>query len=103
MVGDAGKGDSTMTTKHYSIDYGHGRADLWSDCGENSVEQRFMKLANQCFGIRKSIGDFTLLESFEEAIPKPWADLPGTAEMLKHNGDTIVWNDDGEKIKSEWD
>ena len=92
------------TTRKYSIDYGFGHAELWTDCGEDTVKRRFMQLANQCFGIRKSISGFSLIGSRDERLPKPWADLPGATEVLKHSGgDTIVWNDDGEKIKSEWD
>ena len=90
-------------TRKYLINYGFCDAELWTDCGEDTVEKRFMELAKQCFGIRKSIAGFTLIGSWPEDLPRPWADVPGAAEVLKHSGDTIVWNDDGEKIKSEFD
>ena len=82
----------------YVIDYTFGIAELYTP--HEDWEERFYTLASQCFGIRKSIGDVTLISKSDEQSPYP---LDGEYERLEHNGDTIVWNADGEKIKSEWD
>ena len=86
------------------IDYGCGKAQFWGDFTSQTVKRQFTRHANQCFGIRKSIMRTDVL-TFEAgaALPEPWAALPGAASVLKHSGDTIVWDADGEKIKSEWD
>lgn len=85
------------------IKYGFGTAEFWGEFTAETVERQFYQHANQCFGIRKSISGFTLLSIEEEALPEPWAQLNGASTMLKHSGDTIVWNAVGDKIKSEWD
>jgi hypothetical protein len=91
-------------TSYALIDYGFGRARFWGEFDPDSVERVFMNHANECFGIRKSISDFKLLEyKASEDLPSPWNKFEGATTMLKHSGDTIVWNADCEKIKSEWD
>ena len=82
----------------YVINYGCGRATLYTP--HENWEERFMELASQCFGIRKSIMCTELISESKEFYPHP---LDGEYERLEHNGDVIVWNADGEKIKSEWD
>lgn len=87
------------------IDYGCGVAELIGDFAEENTERFFMTHANQCFGIRKSITDFKLL-SFDSdgELSEFWKTVEGAKTFLKHSGgDTIVWDDAGEKIKSEWD
>lgn len=86
------------------IDYGGSVAKLWGDFTEEAVRRVFHQHANQCFGIRNSIMGFELLKFEEDTLlPAPWSKMEGAATMLKHSGDTIVWNSDGEKIKSEFD
>ena len=82
----------------YTIDYGFGTATLYTP--STDWEGRFYELANQCFGIRKSIMWAHLVRS-EDAEPK--YKIVGEYERLEHDGDLIVWNEAGEKIKSEWD
>ena len=82
----------------YTIDYGFGTATLYTPSSD--WEGRFYELANQCFGIRKSIMWAHLVRS-EDAEPKH--KIVGEYERLEHDGDLIVWNEAGEKIKSEWD
>lgn len=82
----------------YIINYGYGIATLYTPY--ENWEERFCKLANQCFGIRKSICCAELISKSEETYPYP---LDGEYERLEHSGDVIVWNAAGEKIKSEWD
>ena len=82
----------------YTIDYGFGTAILYTP--STDWENRFYHLAEQCFGIRKSIMWAHLIKH-EEVMPKFL--LVGEYERLEHNGDLIVWNEAGEKIKSEWD
>ena len=82
----------------YKINYGFGTATLYTP-SENWSE-RFYELAGKCFGIRKSIMFANLISSNED---KPNNMLDGEYERLEHNGDVIVWNKNGEKIKSEWD
>ena len=88
-----------------NIDYGAGRAEIFGDFAESEAVRFFMRHANQCFGIRKSIMKTELLAFNADAqIPKPWNAMSGAAAMLRHTGgDTIVWGSDGEKIKTEWD
>ena len=82
----------------YTIDYGFGTATLYTPSSD--WEGRFYELANQCFGIRKSIMWAHLVRS-EDAEPK--YKVVGEYERLEHDGDLIVWDEAGEKIKSEWD
>lgn len=82
----------------YTINYGYGIAYLYTP--SDDWESRFYLLANQCFGIRKSIDEPYLIKA-EKCGPKYL--LVGEYERLEHDGDTIVWNEAGEKIKSEWD
>jgi len=87
------------------IDYGCGVAELVGDFTEEDAENFFMDHANQCFGIRKSISNFRLLSfDSEVGLSDFWRTVEGSKTMLKHSGgDVIVWNDKGDKIKSEWD
>src|SRR5690606_12852147 len=95
---------SEETTRKYMIDYGFGRAELWTSVAPENAERRFYQLAGQCFGIRKSIAYCEILSNVEEPIPEPWSKLKGAYEVLKDSGgDTIVWDAQGEKVKSEWD
>ena len=88
---------------HARIDYGFGEADFYGDFDKDTVKRQFYHHANQCFGIRKSISDFKLLSIEEAGLPLPWRLIVGATTMLQHSGDTIVWDANGEKIKSEWD
>lgn len=85
------------------IDYGYGKAKIWGVFDADTVERFFMRHANQCFGIRKSISQFDLLVIVPEDLPDPWNKFEGAATVLKHSGDTIVWDADGTKLKTEWD
>lgn len=82
----------------YLIDYEYGTAELYTPSEDWNT--RFHELSSQCFGIRKSIGRVRLIEKTNE---DPSFLLVGEYERLCHNGDVIVWNDKGKKIKSEWD
>lgn len=82
----------------YYINYGFGKAELYTPYKD--WYSRFMELASQCFGIRKSIGLVQLMAKTDEKAPNP---IPGEFERLEHNGDVIIWNKDGEKNKTEWD
>ena len=82
----------------YKIDYGFCVATLYTP--SQDWENRFYELANQCFGIRKSVVYAHLISSSEG---KPKNMLDGEYERLEHSGDVIVWNEKGEKIKSEFD
>ena len=82
----------------YLIDYEYGIAKLYTP--NEDWEERFCELANQCFGIRKSIGEVRLISKEDE---KPLGVLDGEHERLEHNGDVIIWDQKGEKIESEWD
>lgn len=88
---------------HAEIDYGYGKAEIWGEFDADTVERFFTRHANQCFGIRKSIAQVDVLFIGQGEIPSPWGLLPGAAAVLKHSGDTVVWNAAGEKIKSEFD
>lgn len=84
----------------YVIDYGFGFARLYTP--ETDWESRFYTLADQCFGIRKSIEYAKLVTKNVGA--EPFGKIfEGEYERLEHHGDVIAWNKEGEKIKSEWD
>ena len=87
-----------MEIMRYKIDYGSGVATLYTP--SEDWEERFFELASQCFGIRKSIMCTKLISAINCKYPN---ELDGEYERLEHNGDVIVWNQSGEKIKSEWD
>lgn len=86
------------------IDYGFGMAEFWGDFTEDSLQREFMGCANDCFGIRKSISKFEVKKFLaEQSLPEFWSKIEGAATLLKHSGDSILFDKDGEKIKSEWD
>lgn len=89
----------------HEIHYEFGKAVLYSPVPPEEALNRFHKLAGQCFGIRKSIGDTNLLSSMPfDGLPEPWCRFQGGHEMLVHSGgDEIIWDAKGNKIKSEWD
>jgi hypothetical protein len=101
-AGSAPTAGGAHPIKRAEIDYGFGRAALWGAFDETTVERCFYRHANQCFGIRKSIMRFMLISIEDSEIPEPWNLIEGAAIVLKHTGDTIVWNAAGDKIKSEW-
>ena len=82
----------------YVIDYEYGIAKLYTS--SEDWEDRFYTLADQCFGIRKSIGEVELIKTEDV---EPLGKIEGEYERLVHSGDLIIWNKEGEKIKSEWD
>lgn len=100
----------------YHIDYEHGRTEFWSlrpptevyDAvwwtregrgeGKRPVAIRdFLNCAGACFGIRKSIGQITLLGTSREFdLPSFLTgddSLPGVTMYLTHNGDRIAFDD----------
>lgn len=79
----------------YLIDYEYGTAELYTP--DTNWKSRFEELAETCFGIRKSIGDITLLSKSEEEYPYYLA-IPNEYERLEHSEDEIVWDIDGNKI-----
>jgi hypothetical protein len=81
----------------YTIDYGSGTAKLYTP--SRDWKERFYKLASQCFGIRKNIMKCELIN--QEDTEPPYK-IVGEYERLEHSGDTIVWGEDGSKIKSEF-
>ena len=89
------KGDDKVK---FVIDYEYGRCNLYTP--DENWENRFYELANQCFGIRKSIGEVRLIS--KENVNPPYL-IIGEYERLEYHGDLIVWDENGKKIKSEWD
>ena len=91
-------------TKKAVINYGYGVALLWGDFTAETVESVFHQHANQCFGIRKSISMCQIVSLEDTDMPEIFGcPHDQTAVILKHSGDTIVWNATGEKIRSEFD
>lgn len=80
------------------IDYGYGVAELYTP--SEHWFRRFIELSSQCFGIRKSVETVKLIEETDEQPPYL---LQGEHERLCYSGDLVVWNKEGEKIKSEFD
>lgn len=95
--------------RKYVIDYGWSTATMWSPISPDKAMERFCELAMQCFGIHRSIENpriMSVMSVTEEPLPEPWARLQGAYEVLIHTPpieDVIVWDADGNKIKSEWD
>ena len=87
-----------MKMKKYTIDYGFGRAVLYTpyDC-----EERFYTLAGTCFGIRKSISGCDIIKTEDADIED--------FERLEFCGDMYVWREDGARrmlepyYEEEWD
>jgi hypothetical protein len=91
----------------YKVNYQYGVAFLWTPVeGDEEAMKRFYQLAGQCFGIRKSIGETKLVETKKDVERPMWAHpwASDFYEALQHTGgDTIIWDNKGEKVKSEWD
>jgi hypothetical protein len=97
----------------YKIDYNAEMAVLYSTTGLQDALDRFVSLAEQCFGIRKCIFyPLRVLNCEEEVdLPEYWRQHPEAREMLVTNigyggygtPDVIVFGEDGAKVKSEWD
>lgn len=85
-----------MDIYKYEIDYEYGKALFFTT---ESDKQKgigdFLDKSGDCFGIRKSIGKVSVVD-----ISKVGSKF-GAA--LYHNGDSVLWNEMGEKIKSEFD
>lgn len=82
----------------YGINYGFGMASFETPfCDE--VESRFYTLANQCFGIRKSITNFEITAEYENYTTKPTDYI----EKLEFSGDVYIWREDGAmKMLEPW-
>lgn len=94
--------DNDIKYTEYTIDYEYGIAKFTFPKTANAISE-FEIHASECFGIRKSIGECTVIsESDVEEFPPKWASGESYA-ILSHNGDVIIWDKDGNKIKSEWD
>lgn len=97
--------DTSMSAPmmEHHIDYEYGKAILYSVVEPQKALSRFHTLAGDCFGIRKSIGETTLLASKPSALPTEYKRYRTACEILMHHDDVIIWNFKGKKIKSEWD
>ena len=82
--------------KKYIIDYGfNSRAEFYTN--SKDVEERFYTLACTCFGIRKSIMWFNILETLEDDRQEKHY------EELSFSGDRYIWRDDGaRKMLDPW-
>lgn len=82
--------------KKYTIDYGFGRAYLYTPYPNPEV--RFLVLADTCFGIRKSIMCVEILKE------EPFEKDPMWDEKLAFNGDAYIWRKDGARkmIEPDW-
>lgn len=84
----------------YTISYGCGVAVLYTP---HDAKERFNTLANTCFGIRKSIMDFRIINAEDVPCPSPYY------ERLEFSGDVYVWRKDGARKMlapypdEEWD
>jgi len=94
------------------VDYEYGVANLWSSRmhSESEAVERFLHLAGECFGIRKSIGEVKVINLAKvPGFPGPYADINWVTDILSHRtcmglllgGDIIVWDSDG-NIKGEY-
>ena len=84
----------------YVIDYGYGHADFFTE--ENNPEdvvREFSQAASICFGIRKSMADRIILDTYLDAeLPIPYRDK-GATHFLSHSGDKIVFKYLGDAVK----
>ena len=84
-----------MYYKHI-IDYEFGKAHFITQSSDpKAVMREFYECANQCFGIRKSIGETNIIASH--------AFETDSLTVLLHNGDSIIFDEQHEKIKDEWE
>lgn len=89
-----------MQKTSYKIDYGFGKAALITP---HEPEEAFYRLANECFGIRKSISKFEILSAY------PTDPSFEFYEGLSFNGDIYAWRQDGARrmimpdYEEEWD
>ncbi|BAS55338.1 hypothetical protein NIES2135_53780 [Leptolyngbya boryana NIES-2135] len=96
----------------YEIDYEHGTAKFYTPTGNkfSAVIEEFSQLANQCFGLRKSLGKIRIVRYDSDVLfPEELRDKGGT-QAIVHNGDSILFDEtrkskDGGtfKIKDEFD
>lgn len=77
----------------YYIIYGCGTAVLYTPYDPN---ERFLQLADTCFGIRKSIMCVDVCKKEDVACDD--------FERLEFNGDVYIWREDGARkmIAPEW-
>ena len=94
------------------INYGSGLARIYGDFPKDLAAIAFMRHANDMFGIRKSITKVIVVSIEEiETLPDPWNKMKDAAFVLEHNcggpgwafKDVAVWDEKGEKVKSEFD
>jgi len=102
----------------YVIDYGYGRADFYTealdpegtpvememfqDLALSPVRREFLTCATACFGIRKSLGDYRLLETYLNVeLPLPYRGHGGT-HFLSHHGDDILFDSHYEQAPGEY-
>ena len=78
----------------YEIDYGRGVAYFWTDALDaRDVQGQFYRLAGECFGIRKSISAYEVLQRYQGVeLPIPYRDK-GATHLLEHSGDIILFDD----------
>lgn len=80
--------------KLHIIDYGHGKATFLTDLDGEDAERQFGQLANECFGIRKSMAHVHI-EHTEE--------VSEVATVIEHTGgDIIIFDKDGKKLRDEY-
>ena len=76
------------------IDYQYGTAEFYTNLEyDESIIEKFYSLASECFGLRKNLGEVKIESKEETKI----------SEIIIHDGDTIIFDEKGDKIKSEWD
>ena len=94
----------------YRIDFGAGVAQFWAQTADGTQALReFRDCASECFGIRKSLIDPSVLSrSPGTALPEEFGGREAT-HLLIHGGDEILFDrrhtgpdGHGWKLYSEW-
>jgi hypothetical protein len=102
----------------YVIDYGYGRAEFYTETVDppgtpaaismfdplstSAVRLEFLTCAHACFGIRKSLGDYELRETYTNVdLPIPYRGHGGT-HFLSHDGDEILFDRNFEQAPDQW-
>lgn len=78
----------------YEIDYEYGAAEFYTEATDPAqVRREFHNCANHCFGIRKSIGGYTVVATYLNVdLPIPYRGKDAT-QFLAHHGDEILFDD----------
>ena len=78
----------------FTIDYEYGTVEFWTETSNHKIVlTEFNRFADECFGLRKSLGNTKIILALSEVSLPEWA-LPYelVTHALSHHGDNVVWD-----------